>query len=116
MADIGDKAGRWLGDYLEKWVSGMEKGGELPPRPAGITNEMISQAKKELKADIKSGEVEVPANARGGMARARGGMAPARGLGGDLGSTIGRWAGNFLSSWMGFAKGGMIPSKHSVFH
>jgi hypothetical protein len=123
MADIGDKAGRWLGDYLEKWVSGMEKGGVLPPRPAGITNEMIAEAKKELKADIKSGEVEVPANARGGMARARGGMArarggmaPARGLGGDLGSTIGRWAGNFLSSWMGFAKGGTIPSKHSVFH
>lgn len=115
-ADLGEKAGRWLGDYLEKWVSGMEKGGVLPPRPAGITNEMISEAKKELKADIKAGEVIVPSKARGGMARARGGMARNFGLGGDLGSTLGRWAGNFISSWLGFKNGGTIPSKHSVFH
>lgn len=110
---VGGDIGNWLGNFVQNWL-GFANGGELPPRPEGVTNEMLAQLKKDVKADIKTGELDIPipAKARGGMAKglARGGM------GKSVGGEIGRWVGNWVQNWLGFEKGGMIPSKHSVFH
>lgn len=103
---VGGDIGNWLGNWVQNWL-GFANGGELPPRPEGVTNQMLSELKKDIKAEMKTGEfpVDTPAKARGGMARARGGkIYPGKSVGGD----IGRWVGNWVQNWLGFARGGSV--------
>jgi hypothetical protein len=103
---VGSTVGQWVEDWLLGWL-GFADGGELPPRPAEVTDALLKEIKKDVKADIKSGDLNV-AMARGGM--------PASGVG----STVGQWVEDWLLGWLGFAEGGMMPKKkhmgHSVFH
>ena len=102
---VGSTVGQWVEDWLLGWL-GFADGGELPERPPEVTDALLKELKKDAKADIKSGDLNV-AMAQGGM--------PASGVG----STVGQWVEDWLLGWLGFQEGGMIPKKkmgHSVFH
>lgn len=101
---VGGDIGRWLGDWVQNWL-GFADGGELPPKPEEVTPAMLSQLKKDIKADMKTGDFPDVNQAQGAS------------IGGDIGA----WLGDWVQSWLGFARGGMLPHQkkhmgHSVFH
>ena len=106
-ASVGGDIGRWLGDWLQGWL-GFADGGEVSKAelqqivaelPAKEQNQLIKEATADLKKAVNEGEVELPADA------------PAMSVGGDIGA----WIGDWLQGWLGFAKGGAVRRKHSVF-
>jgi hypothetical protein len=99
---VGGDIGRWLGDWVQSWL-GFADGGELPERPAEVTDAMLKELKKDIKADMKTGDFPDVSQAQGAS------------IGGDIGA----WLGDWVQSWLGFQHGGMLPKKkmgHSVFH
>ena len=106
-AGVGSTVGQWVEDWLLGWL-GFADGGEVSKAdlqqmvaelPAKEQNQLIKEATADLKKAVQEGEVELPADAPGA----------------GVGSTVGQWVEDWLLGWLGFAKGGAVRRKHSVF-
>jgi hypothetical protein len=103
-ASVGGDIGRWLGDWFQGWL-GFADGGEVLSKSeirdvvadlsGAEQDKLIKEITKDYKAAVKEGDVPLPAGA------------PAMSVGGDIGA----WLGDWFQSWLGFAEGGMIPSR-----